>query len=91
MYQREWRMLFIDGTPGLFQTLAKFQFKLKKKLPQLARHLRDAGIVDLGVCFTHHIMTCLLQKAPIDLAPVLLNMFLIEGERITHKFVLAAL
>lgn len=49
MYDKEWRYLFIDGTPGLFQCLAKFQFKLKKHLPQIYEHFKKLGIVKFRI------------------------------------------
>lgn len=32
---KEWRQLYINGTPGLFLLMAKFNFKFKKRMPVL--------------------------------------------------------
>lgn len=45
MITKEWRQLFLHGTPGLFACLAKFQYKFKSKLPLLFKHLINLGIV----------------------------------------------
>lgn len=32
---KEWRQLYINGTPKLFVLMAKFKFKFKKRMPAL--------------------------------------------------------
>jgi hypothetical protein len=32
---KEWRSLYITGTPRLFELIAKFNYKFKKRLPEL--------------------------------------------------------
>lgn len=32
---KEWRQLYINDTPGLFQLMATFNYKFKKRMPEL--------------------------------------------------------
>ncbi|CAD8087381.1 unnamed protein product [Paramecium primaurelia] len=88
---REWRQCYINNTPGLFQLLAKFNFKFRKRMPTLYNHFLRLGIEDLRVIVSAFYLTLCMQHAPIQFSLVILAMFFIEGDDIITKMILSML
>lgn len=88
---KDWRTMYVDGTPGLFMLTARFSYKFKKKLPELAKHLQSLGLEDLSMCISPYYLTLFMQHSPLHFALVILCMFLVGGEEILGKILLAML
>ncbi|CAD8092514.1 unnamed protein product [Paramecium sonneborni] len=88
---KDWRQVYINGTPGLFMVMAKFNFKFKKRMPQLYQHFLRFGIEDLSMCVSAFYLTLCMQHAPIQFSLVILAMFFIEGYDIITKMILSML
>ncbi|CAD8186243.1 unnamed protein product [Paramecium octaurelia] len=86
---KEWRQLYINGTPGLFLLMAKFNFKFKKRMPELYQHFLKLGIEDMSMCASAFYLTLCMQHSPIQFSLVLLAMFFIEGDDIITKMILS--
>ncbi|CAD8182213.1 unnamed protein product [Paramecium pentaurelia] len=86
---KEWRLLYINGSPGLFFLRAKFNFKFQKRMPELYQHFLSVGIEDMNLCVSAFYLTLFMQHAPIQFSLVLLAMYFIEGHDILTKMILS--
>ena len=50
MYEKGWRTLFSEGTPGVFRILKKFDDTLAEELPEVKEKINGLGL-DVYMCF----------------------------------------
>ncbi|KAM3129665.1 hypothetical protein pb186bvf_018178 [Paramecium bursaria] len=86
---KDWRQLYQTNTPGLFSCLAKFNFKVKKYLPELYEHFQKVGVTDIGIFISNYYLTLFFSTAPVQFALVILSMFILQGHKILTKLLIS--
>lgn len=44
MYEKKWRVLFKDGTPGIYVMMQKLEEKMQSNIPAIYNHIIDIGV-----------------------------------------------
>lgn len=44
MDEKKWRVLFKDGTPGIYVVMRKLEEKMKENIPEIYNHIIDIGV-----------------------------------------------
>lgn len=44
MDEKNWRVLFKDGTPGIYVVMKKLEDKMKDNIPKIYYHINDIGV-----------------------------------------------
>ncbi|CAD8088763.1 unnamed protein product [Paramecium sonneborni] len=91
MKDQNWRTVFLEGFEGLKIKIDVLEQMMKKKIPELHKHFYDEGITDFFPFFSRFYMTLLMYNIPWRFSSMILDLFLIEGEEIIHKLILAML
>ncbi|EGR30579.1 porphobilinogen deaminase, putative [Ichthyophthirius multifiliis] len=47
MYEKQWRVLFLDGQPGLYEILNKFKKKMEQNLSKIHEHIIGFEVLDM--------------------------------------------
>ncbi|EGR27308.1 Rab6 GTPase activating GAPCenA, putative [Ichthyophthirius multifiliis] len=87
MLQKNWRLLFLDGTPGIFQILDKFDIKLQQELPQIRQKIIDCGL-SVYICFPQYFFTILLYNSPKNFQKRVIDLFLFKGEEALMQIII---
>ncbi|EAR89881.3 rab-GTPase-TBC domain protein (macronuclear) [Tetrahymena thermophila SB210] len=90
MHVKNWRILFLDGTPGIHQMIKTLDQKMKEYVPQIFQHIADVGL-DSYSCFSQYFFTILLYNAPKTVQKRILDLFLFEGEQILYSVIIKML
>lgn len=45
MKEKKWRILFLDGTPGIFLMIGNLQKKMKEYIPAILNHITEIGVM----------------------------------------------
>ncbi|CAD8186251.1 unnamed protein product [Paramecium octaurelia] len=91
MKDQNWRVVFLEGFEGLRLKIDVLEQMMKKKIPELHKHFYDEGITDFFPFLSRFYMTLLMYNIPWRFSGMILDLFLIEGEEIIHKLILAML
>lgn len=79
MKEKNWRVLFLDGTPGIYIMISNLEKKMKEFIPEIYEHIFAIGL-DLFSCFSQYFFTIMLYNAPKTVQKRILDLFLFEGE-----------
>ena len=82
-----WRNIFTHDFPKLRSMLTGFEKKLDYSFPEISDHIyyHDASLMEL---FTQPILTLLLNKMPINLTARVLDVFLLDAEKVIFDILL---
>ncbi|KAL4466571.1 hypothetical protein ABPG73_015142 [Tetrahymena malaccensis] len=87
---KNWRILFLDGTPGIHQMIKILDQKMKEYIPKIYQHIADVGLESYS-CFSQYFFTILLYNAPKTVQKRILDLFLFEGEQILYSVIIKML
>ncbi|KAL4483879.1 hypothetical protein ABPG72_006254 [Tetrahymena utriculariae] len=90
MQIKNWRILFLDETPGIHMMIKTLDQKMKEYIPQIFNHIADVGL-DSYSCFSQYFFTILLYNAPKTVQKRILDLFLFEGEQILYSVIIKML
>jgi hypothetical protein len=89
MREKDWRRVYMDGTPKLMDLLKDLDIRMKKELPKLHNLLINE--LCLNACFSQCYLTLLCYNSPLSFAKRVLDMFLLEGESILTEILMKML
>lgn len=90
MWVKDWRSMFLKGTPKLCTMLDTLSRDIFLQLPEVAEHMlrEDVG---LATAFTQSLLTICSCDLPFDLAVRVMDLFIIEGEKVLLGLILSTL
>ncbi|KAL4511574.1 hypothetical protein ABPG72_012419 [Tetrahymena utriculariae] len=83
MYQKQWRIMFIDGQPGLSIVSKNIEKKMQQYLPVLNKHIINLGVSYLQL-FEQDLLTIFQKNINRSLGERMFDMFLLDGEEIFY-------
>ena len=88
MRELNWRDMYTHDYVKMRKLTSAFEFRLKENLPELYEHIQDSGVCEddeyesmFQVIFPHF-TTILLDSIPIKYTDRILDVFLLEGEKL---------
>jgi hypothetical protein len=60
---------------------------MSKHTPEVLWHIKQNDL-DLNMCFAQYYLTLVIYNTPIEFATIILDLFLLEGERVIHSVIL---
>lgn len=60
---------------------------MDKFVPNILRHIKNSDL-DLNMCFSQYYLTLIIYNTPRGLAKRILDLFLLQGERVIHSVIL---
>ncbi|KAL4471348.1 hypothetical protein ABPG74_008241 [Tetrahymena malaccensis] len=84
MYQKQWRIMFIDGQPGLSIVSKNIEKKMQQYLPVLNKHIINLGI-SYQQLFEQDLLTIFQKNINRSLGERMFDMFLLDGEEIFYS------
>ncbi|EAR82432.2 rab-GTPase-TBC domain protein (macronuclear) [Tetrahymena thermophila SB210] len=84
MYQKQWRIMFIDGQPGLSIVSKNIENKMQQYLPVLNKHILNLG-VSYQQLFEQDLLTIFQKNINRSLGEKMFDMFLLDGEEIFYS------
>lgn len=86
MYGKNWRECF-EGMKGVMRMLVVLENLMDKFVPNILRHIKNSDL-DLNMCFSQYYLTLIIYNTPRGLAKRILDLFLLQGERVIHSVIL---
>lgn len=72
---------------GVVRMLGVLENLMKKFVPNILQHIYDCEL-DLNMCFSQYYLTLIIYNTPQGLAKRILDLFLLQGERVIHSVIL---
>lgn len=89
MRWKGWAELFERDLSGLQRMLSTLRRLMEEHVPRILRLIEQLEW-DLGI-FAQYYVTICLYNCPLDLAPIVLDLFLLDGEPVVHSLLLRML
>lgn len=70
--------------------LEELESLMQRHTPEILWHIKELEL-DLNMCFAQYYLTLIIYNTPIELATIILDLFLLEGERVIHSLILKML
>jgi hypothetical protein len=86
MQWKRWSELFDSNLTGLQRMLQTLRELMSEHVPEILSLIEDVGW-DLGI-FAQYYVTICLYNCPADLAPLVLDLFLLDGELVIHSLLI---
>ena len=90
MWTKDWRSMFLEGTPKLCSMLDALSNEILGQLPDLAAHMLHED-VGLATAFTQSLLTICTCGLPFELAVRVMDLFIIEGEKVLIGLIISTL
>jgi len=90
MWKKDWRSMFLEGTPKLCCMLEALSSQILLQLPDLAAHMLGED-VGLATAFTQSLLTICTCDLPFELAVRVMDLFIIEGEKVLTGLIISTL
>lgn len=70
--------------------LGELESLMEKHTPKILYRIKELEL-DLNMCFAQYYLTLVIYNTPIEFATKILDLFLLEGERVIHSIILKML
>ncbi|CAG9317093.1 unnamed protein product [Blepharisma stoltei] len=84
MFEYNWRLMFTNGTPKLINMIKNTEKSIKYRFPEILEHIEENELT-LVSCFAQYMVTIFLYDTPLDISVRIMDLFLLEGEKLMHR------